>query len=108
MVRVGATMELTAVLQSLGARPAQLLAEVGLDITLFDNPDNLISFAARGHLLEHCVARTGCQHLGLLVGQRTGLESLGLVGSLVKYSPDVGTALQALVRFFTSTPGRRT
>lgn len=100
MVRVGATMELTAVLQSLGARPAQLLAEVGLDLTLFDNPNNLISFAARGHLLEHCVARTGCQHLGLLVGQRTGLESLGLVGSLVKYSPDVGTALQALVRFF--------
>lgn len=100
MLRIGATTGLPAVLQSLGARPAQLLAEVGLDLSLFDNPDNLISFAARGRLLEHCVARTGCQHLGLLVGQRAGLESLGLVGSLVKYSPDVGTALQSLVRFF--------
>lgn len=100
MLRIGATIELPAVLQSLGARPAKLLAEVGLELALFDNPDNLLSYSARGRLLEHCVARTGCQHLGLLVGQRGGLQSLGLVGSLVKYSPDVGTALRSLVRFF--------
>ena len=80
--------------------PAQLLAEVGVDLSLFDSPDNLLSFSARGRLLEHCAARTGCQHLGLLVGQRSSLQSLGLVGSLVKYSPDVGTALRSLVRFF--------
>ncbi len=100
MLRIGATMGLPAVLQDLGAEPAQLLAEVGLELSLFDNPDNLISFSARGHLLEHCVARTGCAHLGLLVGQRSGLQSLGLAGSLVKYSPDVETALRSLVRFF--------
>jgi AraC-like DNA-binding protein len=91
---------LPAVLRSLGADPAQLLAEVGLDLSLFDSPDRLLSFSARGRLLEHCVARTGCNHLGLLVGQRAGLQSLGLAGSLVKYSPDVGTALRSLVRFF--------
>lgn len=100
MLRIGATIGLPAVLQSLGARPAKLLAEVGLELALFDNPDNLLSYSARGRLLEHCVARTHCQHLGLLVGQRSSLQSLGLVGSLVKYSPDVGTALRSLVRFF--------
>ncbi len=100
MLRIGATIGLPAVLQGLGAKPAQLLVEVGLDLSLFDNPDNLLSFSARGSLLEHCVARTGCEHLGLLVGQRSSLQSLGLAGSLVKYSPDVGTALRSLVRFF--------
>lgn len=100
MVRIGATMGLPAALQSLGANPAKLLSEVGIDLSLFDSPDNLLSFFARGRLLEHCVARTGCQHLGLLVGQRGSLQSLGLAGSLVKYSPDVGTALRSLVRFF--------
>jgi AraC-like DNA-binding protein len=45
------------------------------------------------------VARTDCQHLGLLVGQQADLNSLGLVGLLVKYSSDVGTALRSLVRF---------
>lgn len=97
-LRIGATMALPLVLRSLGANPAELLSEAGFDLKLFDNPDNRISYAARNHLMAHCVARTSCQHLGLLVGQQAGLHSLGLVGLLVKYSPDVGTALRNLVR----------
>jgi AraC-like DNA-binding protein len=98
-LRIGATMALPAVLRSLGADPAMVIGEAGLDMSLFDNPDNLISYAARGRLVSYCVARTGCQHLGLLIGQHAGLDSLGLVGLLVKYSPDVGTALRSLVRY---------
>jgi AraC-like DNA-binding protein len=92
-------MALPAVLRSLGADPAQVVAEAGLSLALFDNPDNLISYAARGHLVSHCVARTGCQHFGLLLGQQGGLHSLGLMGLLVKYSPDVGTAMRSFVRY---------
>jgi len=98
-LRIGATLALPAVLRDLGANPTELLAEVGIALSLFDNPDNRISYAARNHLIAHCASRTGCQHLGLLVGQQAGLHSLGLVGLLVKYSPDVGTALRDLVRF---------
>jgi AraC-like DNA-binding protein len=46
------------------------------------------------------VAATGCPHFRLLVGQRNTLDHLGLVGLLVRYSPDVGTALRNLVRYF--------
>jgi AraC-like DNA-binding protein len=46
------------------------------------------------------VVATGCRHFGLLVGQRDRLYHLGLLGLLVKYSPDVGTALRSLVRYF--------
>jgi AraC-like DNA-binding protein len=98
-LRIGATAALPDVLRSLGADPLVLLAEAGFDPALFDNPDNLVSLAARGRLLSHCVARTGCQHLGLLIGQRGGLNALGLTGLLVKYSPDVGTALRSLERY---------
>ncbi len=97
-LRIGGTLALPAVLRSMGANPDELLAEAGFDSKLFDDPDNLVSYAARGRLLAHCVARTGCQHLGLLIGQQGGLHSLGMVGLLVKYSPDVGTALRSLVR----------
>ena len=100
MVRVGTTMAIPAVLENLGANPAEVLAEAGFDLALFDDPDNLISFAARSRLANHCVARTGCRHFGLLVGQQISLDSLGLVGLLVKYSPDVETALRSLVRNF--------
>jgi AraC-like DNA-binding protein len=77
-----------------------VLAEAGIAPALFDDPDNRISYVGRSRLISLCVARTGCRHFGLLVGQQGGLHSLGLVGLLVKYSPDVGTALRSLVRYF--------
>ena len=98
-VRIGATLALPAVLRSLGFNPAELFAEVGFDLALFDDPDNRLAYAQRNHLFAHCVDRTACDHLGLLVGQQAGLHSLGLVGLLVKYSPTVGAALRSLVRF---------
>jgi len=99
-VRVSGFAGLPAVLRSLGVDPAEVLAEVGVELSLFDDPDNLIGYAARGRLIRHCVARTGCPHLGLLVGQQGQLRDLGLVGLLAKYSPDVGAALHCLVRHF--------
>ena len=99
MLRIGATISVPAVLRSLGVEPEEVLSRNGLDLQLFDDPDNLISFHARGRLLADCVESTGCQHFGLLVGQQDGLLSIGLPGLLVKYSPDVGTALNQLVRY---------
>ena len=86
-------------LKSLGMDPDEVLAEVGLGLELFDDPNNRIAFAARGRMMEHCAKRTGCPHFGLLVGQKAGLSSFGLVGLLAKYSPDVGSALNSLMRF---------
>ena len=98
-VRIGGAMAVPAVLGSLGADASAVCAEAGIDIGLFDDPDNLISNAARIHLLNLCVTRTGCKHFGLLVGQRASLPSFGLVGFLVQHSPDVGTALRNFVRY---------
>jgi AraC-like DNA-binding protein len=86
-----------AVLRSLGADPDEVLAEVGVDPRLFDDPTNSISYVTVGRLVSHCVARTGCRHFGLLVGQQGGPDSVGLLGVLLHYSADVGTALRGLV-----------
>jgi len=99
-VRIGATLAIPAILRRLGADPGEVLAEAGIRLELFDDPDNRISYAARSRLIGHCVARTGCRHFGLLLGQEGGLHSFGLVGFLVQHSPDVGTALRSLVRYF--------
>jgi AraC-like DNA-binding protein len=88
-----------AVLESLGARPARIFAEAGVDLALFDEPENLVPLTALGHLVKVCVERTGCQHFGLLVGQRGGLQSLGLIGLVVRFSPDVATALRRLGQY---------
>jgi len=99
-VRLGATLGLIPVLESLGADPKRLLTEAGADVSLFDNPENWVSYAARNHWVAYCVERTGCRHLGLLVGQRNDLHALGLIGLLAKHSPDVESALRTLVRHF--------
>lgn len=98
-VRIGGMLAIPAVLRGLGCDPDEVLAEAGVEAGLFDDPENLISYLGRGRLLDHCVARTECRHFGLLVGQRNGLEAMGLVGLLVKYSSDVETALRSLVRY---------
>jgi len=99
-VRVGSVWAIPELLRELGAEPLDVLKEAGLEPTIFDDRQNLISLSARGRLFEHCVKATGCRHFGLLVGQRGGLHTIGLVGLLVKNSPDVGTALRNLVRHF--------
>lgn len=99
MLRIGPNIGLPDVVRSLGADPVKLMAEVGIDHELFDSPNNLISFKARGRLMAHCAERTSCQHFGLLVGRNAGLRSLGLAGLRSKYSSDVRSALNNLIRY---------
>lgn len=98
-VRIGATIGLPDVLRSLGEDPAEVLAEVGLGLELFDDPNNRVSYQDRGRLMAYCADRTGCRHFGLLVGQRAGLLSFGFVGLLAKYSPNLRSALNSLMRY---------
>ena len=98
-VRVGTLLPMADILLGMGVDPRALLAAEGVDPKVFDDPDNLISLTVHNRLVAQAVVRTGCTHLGLLVGQRDGLHSIGLAGLLVRYSPDVETALRSFVRY---------
>lgn len=100
MARIGTSATIPDVLQDLGLNPGEVLSDAGIPADKFENPDNLVSFTDRAHLMKICMERTRCPHFGLLVGQGEGLSSLGLIGYLVKHSPDVGSALDALVHYF--------
>ena len=99
-VHVGPLLPVPALLNEMGADADELLASVGIEPLLLSDADNLTTFATAGRLLGECVARTGCDHFGLLVGQRGGPAALGLVGLLVVNSADVGKALRNLVSHF--------
>jgi AraC-like DNA-binding protein len=98
-VRIGTIAAIPKVLEHLGYDPEAFLAELGVDKSLFDDPDNVIPYALRSQLIHQCAHKTSCQHFGLLIGQYTGASSFGLVGFLMLQSPDVATALRALVRY---------
>lgn len=94
--RVGPLMSVPALLAELGADPDETLRRAGLTLSWFDDPDNVLPMTAIGDLLTACVEVTGRDDFGLRVGMRASMSSLGAVGFLMKSSPTVGHALQAL------------
>ena len=100
MVRIAPTMSVPALLREHGVDPVPLLAEFDLTPALFDEPDYTLSFHVRSLLLARCAQASRCPHFGLLVGQRAGLGSFGLLGYLMQSAPDLRTALTLGVRHF--------
>ena len=96
-IRVGPLLGIPALLRDLGQDPDPVFAAAEVDPRLFDDPENTIEFSALGRLMSECVEHTGRPDFGLLIGQRTGLPALGLVGMLAECSPDLGTALHNII-----------
>ena len=97
--RVGPIAAIPRVLHELGVDAAEVAVNVGIELDIFDNPDNTIPFALMGRLFRACVVRSGCPHFGLLVGARSTVSSMGIVSQLMQHAPDVGTALRNLVLY---------
>ena len=97
-IRIGPLMGVPSVLAELGVAPGPLLAEFGLDLAAFTDPEHRLPHRTVARLFDRCVEVTSCHHFGLLVGSRAGLSSLGVVGYLVSSAPDVASALEILRR----------
>lgn len=93
-LRIGGPLAIPEVLLRFGVDPGEVLASVGLGAESFVDPERPLPCTALGRLMNACVARTRCRHFGLLVGERGGTSSLGLVGLLIQQAADVGTALR--------------
>jgi AraC-like DNA-binding protein len=98
-VRVGPLAAIPQLLRELGCDPAPLVRESGFELAFFDDPELPMPYRAGSALLARCVAATGCEHFGLMLGERGGPSSLGLAGLLMMNAPDVGRALHDLVRY---------
>ena len=106
MLRVATTMAVPALLREHGVDPVPLLAEFGLELADYEDPENRIRYSTVTRLLDRCTEVTRCPHFGLLVGQRAGTSALGAVGFLMQSSPTVRTALEILVRhLWVHSPG---
>ncbi|MGH1575129.1 AraC family transcriptional regulator [Methylobacterium sp. P31] len=95
-VHIEAVQAAQSALVELGADFDSLVAEAGLDPQLFTSCVRFVPFTAIGRFMARAANHTRCPHLGLLVGHRTTLASLGLLGSLMLNCETVGDALRAL------------
>jgi AraC-like DNA-binding protein len=81
-------------INELGFDELAIFKSLNIDIREFKNPYNTLSFDDLGRLLEYCAVHCQCQNFGLLVGQRIALESMDILGVLVRNAPTVGAAMQ--------------
>jgi len=99
-VRVQPAMHIARTIRELGADPERVFAGAGIPADFFANPENTISLQAIGDLLESCVAATGCEHFGLLLGAGADGNPLGLLGEIMEHCADVGTAIAHFHQYF--------
>jgi AraC-like DNA-binding protein len=97
--RIASLVVLPQVLRELGFEPSAVLDGTGFDPSYFTDPDLPIQYRAGTRLLKHCAAVTGCEHLGLLIGERVDSTILGLPGLLLMSAKDVGTGLRDLAQY---------
>jgi AraC-like DNA-binding protein len=99
-VRLGVCINLPSLLSSLGHDPKPVLRRSGFQLEQFSDPDLKVSYRQLSELLEESVRVTECDHLGLLLGQSATPSHLGIAGFLLRFAPDVGSALSAMADCF--------
>lgn len=95
--RAGPFVNLASTLSSLGCDPTSTFRKAGFEPGDFDDPDRRHSYLRGSHLLAACVKASGCDHIGLLLGQRANPSHLGISGFLARAAPTVRHALLAFV-----------
>jgi len=96
LLHLGVVREAYSILNDLGADTEGLVSGAGMDPDLFENGNNLVPIRAVGQLIIDASRETDCGHLGMLIGARARIESLGLVGAVMRNSATLGAALAVL------------
>lgn len=103
VVRLGPLLTIPTVMRALGFEPEPVFARLGITLAQFDDPDMQVPYTLAVSLLAQCGDASGCEHFGLLIGERAGTSSLGIAGFMLRSAPTVRAALSDLVYFLDLT-----
>jgi AraC-like DNA-binding protein len=92
-VRIGSIWHLPEVLRERGVNVSDVLADSGLREDLLDSPETTLTYPEFARLMLACEQWTRCDHIWLLVAQRSGLAEMGAAGQFARLGATVGEAL---------------
>ncbi|HEY5854959.1 MAG TPA: AraC family transcriptional regulator [Aldersonia sp.] len=99
-IPAGALANLPKVLATFGVDAWPLLASHGVTAELLTrHPLAPLPIETHGRILYEAAAASGCDHLGLLLGQFASLDNTGPLRFLIMNADTVGDALDAVSRF---------
>ena len=93
---IGPMSALQAVMEEQGLDGGAIIAEAGIEPGALKQPEDFIGVTVLGNLLARCAEVARCPHLGVALGARASLASLGIVGSLMRRCDTLGDAIGAL------------
>jgi len=99
--RISAVWHVPEVVAEFGIDLVELLETAGVRADLFDDRENRIAYPDFGRLLLTCERLSGCEHIVLLIAQRSRLADLGLPAQAALCSDTVEEALRTLAGQFT-------
>jgi len=77
--------------------PQVAFHRAGVQMSLFEHPENRIGHEAIGRLLSVCSTLTRRNDFGLMIVTHSALRDLGALGELMRHSATVGEALRVLM-----------
>jgi AraC-like DNA-binding protein len=99
-LRVSAAWGLPDLLAEHGLRIEDSLEDAGLERSLFQHRDNVFTYPQLEKLFEVCGRKLQCDHIGLLVGQRSRLVEMGLAGEVAACAATVGEGIRGFIDNF--------
>ena len=99
LVRSGTLFGFADLSDALGLATNTLLARVGLNRSVLEDPDYLLPVDRARSLLEVTSQAPGAENFGLRLGARRRLANLGIIGLVIREEPTALAALQTLCRY---------
>lgn len=99
MVRAAGLTNYLEVARHLGLNPQQLLRDVGLSLTILDNPEQRVPTATAIALLENAAQASHCQSFGLRMAESRQLADFGAISLLLTHQATLRDALATIARY---------
>ena len=99
MISLAAATGLLDAIAAAGGTPDRVLSKLGLERSIFANPDGFIASTTFARLLEVSAEETGDECFGLHFGERLDPRDVGALVYIVVNAPTVAAAMHSIERY---------
>jgi AraC-like DNA-binding protein len=107
LTRAGAISPIVSFLDRAGIPVAPLLARAQLPPWITAEKEALIPATSTVRIFGAALRETDIPNLGLTVGERSPIDTMGVFGRLIRSAPTLGAALKTAVRYSRTTTSNR-
>jgi len=97
-IRAGFFIPCMEVIKELGVNPLRIIKMVGISDNFIDSPEAVVPLETAINFVEIASKETKCDHLGLLLGSKVSIQSLGLLGLLIRSASTFEEGVNVIIK----------